>query len=130
MPKATSLGDLLRIRAANAALIDQVNDNLGCALGFKTVKNKRDEEEYERLLADQELRDQFKERLSAYALALSVAEGAITAANINHLQTCNLSGSSRVVANPGAVVNDGALPNTADYLTVFPYLNTPLAGSP
>jgi hypothetical protein len=25
---------------------------------------------------------------------------------------------------------DGALPNPADYLTVFPYLNTPLAGSP
>ncbi len=40
MPKATSLGDLLRIRAANAALIDRINDNLGCALGFKTVKNK------------------------------------------------------------------------------------------
>jgi hypothetical protein len=25
---------------------------------------------------------------------------------------------------------DGALPNPADYLTVFPYLNTPIAGSP
>ena len=25
---------------------------------------------------------------------------------------------------------DGALPDPADYLTVFPYLNTPLAGSP
>jgi hypothetical protein len=25
---------------------------------------------------------------------------------------------------------DGALPNPADYLTQFPYLRTPLAGSP
>jgi len=25
---------------------------------------------------------------------------------------------------------DGALPNPADYLTVFPYLNTPIPGSP
>jgi hypothetical protein len=25
---------------------------------------------------------------------------------------------------------DGALPNPADYLATFPYLNTPLAGSP
>ncbi len=45
---------------------------------FKTIKNKRDEEEYERLLADQELRDQFKERLSAYALALSVAVSSVS----------------------------------------------------
>ncbi|MHB2027026.1 MAG: type I restriction endonuclease subunit R [Elusimicrobiota bacterium] len=45
---------------------------------FKTVKNKRDEEEYERLLSDQELRDQFKERLSAYALALAVAVSSVS----------------------------------------------------
>ena len=31
--------------------------------------------------------------------------------------------------NGGAIVNDGALPNAADYLTRFPYLNTPLPGA-
>jgi len=40
---------------------------------FKEVKNKRDEEEYERLLADKELRDKFYDRLSAYARTLSIA---------------------------------------------------------
>jgi type I restriction enzyme, R subunit len=40
---------------------------------FKGIKNKRDEEEFERLLADQALRDQFYERLSAYARTLAVA---------------------------------------------------------
>ena len=35
MPAARSLRDLLRIRAANSALIDGVNGNLGSALGFK-----------------------------------------------------------------------------------------------
>jgi hypothetical protein len=59
-------------------------------------------------------------------IALTVAEGALL--GVNGLQTCDLSGSSPVVANPGTVVNDGALPVTSDYLTVFPYLNTPFAG--
>jgi type I restriction enzyme R subunit len=40
---------------------------------FKGIKNKRDEEEFERLLADQALRDQFYERLSGYARTLAVA---------------------------------------------------------
>jgi type I restriction enzyme R subunit len=40
---------------------------------FKGIKNKRDEEEFERLLAEQALRDQFYERLSAYARTLAVA---------------------------------------------------------
>ena len=31
--------------------------------------------------------------------------------------------------NAGAVVNDGALPDPASYLSVFPYLATPLPGS-
>ena len=35
MPEATSLGDLLRIRAVNRELIDSVNANLGSSLGFK-----------------------------------------------------------------------------------------------
>lgn len=59
-------------------------------------------------------------------IALTVAEGALLGAN--GLQTCDLSGTSPAVANAGAVVNDGALPSTADYLTVFPYLNTPIPG--
>ncbi len=40
---------------------------------FKTIKNKKDEEAYEILLADVELRLQFYERLSAYARTLQVA---------------------------------------------------------
>ena len=31
--------------------------------------------------------------------------------------------------NGGAIVNDGALPDPAAYLTMFPYLNTPLPGA-
>jgi len=60
-------------------------------------------------------------------IALTVAEGALT--STNGLQTCNLSGTSPTVANAGAVVNDGALPDPAQYLSVFPYLNTPIPGS-
>jgi len=40
---------------------------------FKGIKNKRDEEEFERLLAEQALRDQFYERLSTYARTLAIA---------------------------------------------------------
>jgi type I restriction enzyme R subunit len=40
---------------------------------FKGVKNKRDEEAYERLLADDALRDQFYDRLSAFSRCLAVA---------------------------------------------------------
>ncbi|MBM7424029.1 DUF4331 domain-containing protein [Spongiibacter marinus] len=63
-------------------------------------------------------------------IALSVAEGAITAANPNGLQTCDLSGAAPAVVNAGAVVNDGAKPDRFDYLGGFPYLATPIAGSP
>ncbi len=63
-------------------------------------------------------------------IELTVLEGAITAANPHSLQTCNVAGSTPVVVNAGAVVNDGAEPNPASYLTSFPYLNTPIAGSP
>lgn len=61
-------------------------------------------------------------------IELTVVEGAI-AANALNLQTCDVSGATPVVKNAGAVVNDGALPNPAAYLTVFPYLNTPIPGS-
>ena len=40
---------------------------------FKGIKNKRDEEQYELLLADQALREQFYERLSAYSRTLAIA---------------------------------------------------------
>ncbi len=40
---------------------------------FKPVKNFYDEEEYEKLLSDQELRDEFYDRLTAYGKTLSIA---------------------------------------------------------
>ncbi len=40
---------------------------------FKTVSNKRDEEQYELLLADDELREKFYERLSVYSRTLAIA---------------------------------------------------------
>lgn len=40
---------------------------------FKTVKNRRDEEELERLLADERLRVEFYERLSSYGKTLAIA---------------------------------------------------------
>lgn len=61
-------------------------------------------------------------------IALTVAEGALT--GTNGLQTCNVAGAMPTVANAGAVVNDGARPNPASYLAAFPYLSTPIPGSP
>lgn len=69
-------------------------------------------------------------------IALTVAEGALT--GDNGLQTCDLSGGtpstpndgSPTVVNSGAVVNDGAIASPSDYLAAFPYLNTPVPGSP
>ncbi len=60
-------------------------------------------------------------------IELTVVEGALT--GTNGLQTCDPSGAAPVVVNAGAVVNDGAEPTAALYLTTFPYLNTPIAGS-
>lgn len=40
---------------------------------FKTISNKRDEEAYERLLADEERREKFYEKFSAYNRVLSIA---------------------------------------------------------
>jgi type I restriction enzyme, R subunit len=40
---------------------------------FQGVRSKRDEEQYERLLADEEVRAQFYERLSIYARTLAIA---------------------------------------------------------
>ncbi len=60
-------------------------------------------------------------------IALTVAEGALT--GTNGLQTCDVSGAAPTVVNAGAIVNDGAQPDPDDYLTAFPYLNTPLPGA-
>jgi len=40
---------------------------------FKEIKNKQDVEEYEQFLADQEMRDKFYDRLTAYSKTLSIA---------------------------------------------------------
>ena len=61
-------------------------------------------------------------------IALTAVEGALL--GVNGVQTCDLSGDAPMVANAGTVVNDGALPVLTDYLTAFPYLNTPIPGSP
>ncbi len=39
MGEAKSLGELLRIRAANADVIERINGHLGPSLGFKTTNN-------------------------------------------------------------------------------------------
>ncbi len=65
-------------------------------------------------------------------IALTAAEGFLCGADLNgeaaggELGNCGTQDSQ---VNGGAIVNDGALPNAADYLTVFPYLNTPLPGA-
>jgi type I restriction enzyme, R subunit len=48
---------------------------------FKAVRNRRDEEEYERLLADETLRAEFRERLSAYSRTLQVALSTVSFLN-------------------------------------------------
>jgi hypothetical protein len=66
-------------------------------------------------------------------IELSVAMGAITPDNPNGLQTCDVSGPTPTLVNPGAVVTDGvSLANAGNGLFVdaFPYLGTPLPGSP
>lgn len=40
---------------------------------FKEIKNKKDVEEYEQFLSDQEMRDRFYDRLTSYSKTLSVA---------------------------------------------------------
>lgn len=63
-------------------------------------------------------------------IELTVAEGAITAANPNSLQTCDVSSGTPTVVNAGNVVTDGALPSRSNYDSSFPYLQTPIPGSP
>ena len=78
-------------------------------------------------------------------IALTAALGSITAGNPNGLQFCDTGAEGGpAVVNAGAIVTDGAralgptagTSNGSDtaggvtYLDRFPYLNTPLPGSP
>jgi hypothetical protein len=66
-------------------------------------------------------------------IALTAAEGALTAANPNSLQTCSVASGTPTIVNAGAVVNDGAAADATDinyYLPAFPYLAAPLPGAP
>jgi hypothetical protein len=105
-------GEMLRLNTAIAAVpVAQQNDLgfLACDLaGFPNGRRPVDD---------------------VVDIELTVAEGAITAANPNKLQTCDLSGAKPQVVNAGAVVNDGAEPDPSAYLTVFPYLNNPAPGA-
>lgn len=104
-------GEMLRLNTAVAATAQASQNDLGflgCDLaGFPNGRRPVDD---------------------VVDIALTVAEGALS--GTNNLQTCNVAGASPMVANSGAVVNDGARPNPAEYLQVFPYLNTPIAGAP
>ena len=86
------LGELDRALTAYQALAEFDEDDLSGALTnvkeeiktltqkhselwdvFKEIKNKKDEEEYEQLLFDEELRDRFYDKLCAYSKTLSIA---------------------------------------------------------
>jgi type I restriction enzyme R subunit len=61
--------------SAETARLPQLHSNLQAVFG--AVRNRRDQEEYERLLADEALRDDFYRALSAYARTLAVALGSV-----------------------------------------------------
>jgi hypothetical protein len=66
-------------------------------------------------------------------ITLTAAEGALTTANPNALQTCSVASGTPTVVNAGAIVNDGAAADATDtnyYPASFPYLANPLPGAP
>ena len=110
--KLTVPGEMLRLNTALGAVVPGMGGYsdlgfLGCDLaGFPNGRRVTDD---------------------VVDIELTAALGALT--GTNGLQTCDLSGSAPAVKNAGAVVNDGARPDPSEYLTVFPYLNTPLPGA-
>lgn len=67
-------GTLIDI-AAETARLPQLHSDLWSV--FATVRNRRDQEEYERLLADEAVRDEFYRALSAFTRTLAVALGSV-----------------------------------------------------
>ena len=61
--------------SVETARLPQLHSELWAVFG--AVRNRRDQEEYERLLADEALRDDFYRALSAYARTLAVALGSV-----------------------------------------------------
>ncbi len=65
-------------------------------------------------------------------IALTAAEGFLCGGDVNGMAEggeIGNCGNQNSQVNGGAIVNDGALPDPDAYLTVFPYLNTPLPGA-
>lgn len=119
-------GEMLRLNTAIAPTMPTNQDDmgvLGCDLaGFPNGRRPYDD------VTD---------------IALTAVMGAITDANPNSVQFCDLSQDPPMTDNTGTIVTDGARAlgptaaepngsNTTDgvtYLDRFPYLNTPLPGS-
>jgi len=68
---ADDLGDILKDISNEVAKLSQTHAVLWDT--FKEIRNKKDVEEYEQSLAEQEMRDKFYDRLTAYANTLSIA---------------------------------------------------------
>ena len=68
---ADDLGDILKDISNEVAKLSQTHAVLWDT--FKEIGNKKDVEEYEQSLAEQEMRDKFYNRLTAYANTLSIA---------------------------------------------------------
>ena len=68
---AGDLGDILKDISNEVAKLSQTHAVLWDT--FKEIGNKKDVEEYEQSLAEQEMRDKFYDRLTAYANTLSIA---------------------------------------------------------
>ncbi len=68
---ADDLGDILKDISNEVAKLSQTHAVLWDT--FKDIRNKKDVEEYEQSLAEQEMRDKFYDRLTVYANTLSIA---------------------------------------------------------
>ena len=68
---ANDLKDILTDISKEVQKLSQIHTVLWDT--FKEIKNKKDVEEYEQFLSDQEMRDKFYDRLSAYSKTFSIA---------------------------------------------------------